>query len=198
MPWKKEPWKSYIKTAVGDVWRSRLLSNKKKTLSGIIWPGQLEPHGAILACRGNPHKALPARTRIKMLTGRYNTQTSIWNRNKGVKPECQLCDAPQEDIKHLLTECDELLGQEILQMQSDLFDLYRKENISPPQNQNEEVSAILNGGGFIRDSGEVIELKKNIIEAHQSSSNICYRLHVIRKEKLEKSEENSCKAVNCT
>ena len=188
-PMKKEEWKRYCKTTVEAKWRAQLRLHEKSSLKELVCPQQMTAHGSILACKGKPEHAIPTRIRLRMLTGRYSTQTSIWNRNKGVNPACQLCGAPEENLRHLLTECEELNDQDIQEMKDELTEIFRRERLSVPSNKIEEMSLYLNGGSFFCGVDKVeIRDSQSALDAHRKASSLCYKIHDKRKRKIEEKK----------
>ena len=112
-PWDRTKWKRFITTTITRKWFERLTE-------GARLKSTLEWLNTALCRPGRPHHLWPdhgcgsrarlaASYRAKMLTGSYILQATRARYNQHeVDPSCPLCDAPKEDIPHILTECPAL------------------------------------------------------------------------------------------
>ena len=98
-PWKKDHWKSYIKTLIEGCWWDKIKAGAAKK-SSLSWLNLQEcktnqAHHIWKAAKGNTYRVEAATIRAHMLVGKYMVQvTGARNNQNAVNPACPLCDGP--------------------------------------------------------------------------------------------------------
>ncbi len=131
------------------------------------------------ACKGRTHIVEAATIRARMMTGKYILQTtrSRYNQYK-VDATCPLCESMDEDMTHLLVVCTELHSIRSRNREK-LRKAYDDEGTVCSVSDREWYYAILNGGEYISEDGELVR----VCEAETFDilcSRMCYDLHVER------------------
>ena len=182
MPKPKTEWKNIVKAAVKTYWERTLNDSlrEKKTLQWYIPQPYPNVHGLWDTCRGDPRMVEAATCRARMLAGRFKTrELQVKYSDKDMDAKCDLCRRETETIHHLLIRCPAL---EIHRSNSvtKLTDLYKQQGVTPPNEEGELVSAILNGDRYISSSYQnlaPIVLQKNTSSAANKLCNLlCLKL----------------------
>ena len=184
-PWKKPAWKRHCKESIYTRSRISLLEgiNSKKSVGHMLldFKDTLKPNGVWNACIGRPHMVPAAISRSRMMTGRFSCNSAPWLREK-TDGMCVLCGSEQETTPHLLTECSITQGR-IKEAIANLRDIYRSENLEPPKDKHQLLSAMINGDRY-SNIEDIVQLKKNNKQANIISNFICHSVYKLREERL--------------
>ncbi len=186
-PWKKQHWKSYIKTLIEGCWWDKIKTRATKK-SSLSWLNLQEckpnqAHQIWQAAKGNTYRVEAATIRARMLVGKYMLQATRARYNQNaVNPACLLCDGPREDMVHLIAVCPAL--EQVRQpKKSNLEAMLHREGMCPPDNDHEWCRLILNGGTIHTDTTHG-KMTSGLAALQQMCSILCWALHKERDIKL--------------
>jgi hypothetical protein len=173
-------WRSKVKAAVTEFWRTKLICNAatKSSLSAIDCQAlpKVGPH-YIWCVDPNTRDVARARIKCKLLTGSYTLQSNRAKFNAlQVDPTCPLCRSGVEDRTHFLITCPALASAREKSMDK-LLQIPPQE-ILTSLTQNPIALSV-----YILDTGSAI--KNNIIPNSSAllwefhSRNLCFYLHVM-------------------
>ena len=188
-PWPKQAWKIYIKNTITEQNREYLLSSAadKSSLKWMIMEdhnlNKVHPIWQLAGC--NSTFLQSAHTRVKMLTGRYKTQSVLKKYQLQDSSLCHLCGLEEEDTLHMITGCSKTahLRNNVLK---ELSQLLRDEGKPEPTTALEKCSLLLNGYTFraidsITDTITTISIRpENRYRANQLANKFVHRLDIFR------------------
>lgn len=185
----KESWKNTVKQAVNEHW-TEILRNEVKEKSTLKFMnseslkiGQTHPvWDSLDLCVFDVKKGI---TKSRMVTGTYLLQTNCHKFSKAnVTAIYKCCGLDEEDLAHMLLECPSLISQrkpKYTELKSKVINCigaikWRELFIN---NRENLVKLILDCSSFsvLRDKSEYTAIVK-------ISTELCYRLHVARTNKL--------------
>ncbi len=183
-PWPKQTWKQHVKTVVVTHWQDRLREEALTKSSLKMWVTRDENGNLDMwkACQGKTFLVEATVTRLRMLTGRYQLQTTRAKYNQyEIDTTCPLCKEAPETITHFLMECGKLeairrsrTSNILIQMQS--F------NMEIPKSSEEWSMAVLNGGWFQKKTKG--KPRKRHAELETACSRFCEIMHTERDRRI--------------
>ena len=199
-PPTKEAFKHLTKKHVHHYWESKLILEASKLDSLVNFKPQYmslsTPHPLITSCGSNPYEVNKAVIQLKLLSGRYRSDSLLSNFHPSNPPTCQLsCDQPDAigDVQHLLINCSALSPR-----RSILFEYWEKISSSSPIHK-EIVQKIRNGPPvqllqFLLDCSVIPDIR-GLADIHgedflaplfKMSRTFCYSIHRTRLKLLNK------------
>ena len=177
-PPTKEAWKAFCKEIVfNQQWSELIMASKTKStlVDFVANPEFRSPFGLWEAVRGRPDLQESSIIKAKLLVGRPGLKGDLWRTRTGEVTTCPLCNYPTEDTTHWLLKCPNL--NEYRHKISEFLELWKLEDINPPNSDQELRSAILNGDRYVSEkTGEVCNLKFHAEHAQRITMNLCYKL----------------------
>ena len=198
-------WKNIVKKAIYYHCFTELSESAKlkSTLKWVIF--ELLNHErahSIWTESNTSYHTMASRIRLKILTGRYGFGSVLKRYDATVNAQCPLCNEEEEDVEHFLTSCP-TVQVKMGSLFNRLRKLYTDGNLSPPCQNSELVSAVLNGAGYQKFQGTtgkptdiVIKLPEGSIKkASMISNHIVIVAHDLRDEAIsvERFECLKCK-----
>jgi len=187
-------WKNTVKKAIYSQCFTDMVESakQKSTLEWVLFEllAYDHPH-SIWTESKTLYQTEAARTRLKMLVGRYGFGKEIKRYVASTDTQCPMCTEEVEDVEHFLTNCPPVL-RKTGSLVNRLSKVYTDAELTPPCHRREIVSAILNGAGYQKYQGTLGKLTGIVIKLPKGSikqaSLICNHIvstsHSLREEAL--------------